>query len=658
MIQKILIANRGEIACRVIRTARKLGYRTVAVYSEADAQAPHVSLADEAVCIGPAAAAQSYLNVEALLAACRKTGANALHPGYGFLSENADFAQACADAGVTFIGPGPEAIRVMGDKAGAKRAMIEAGVPCAPGYLGDKQDDATLIEQAERMGYPLLVKAVSGGGGRGMRLVHEKAELAQAITSARREAQSAFGDGTLMLERLILDGRHIEIQVFADAHGNAVYIGERDCTAQRRRQKVIEESPSPVVSPAMRERMGRDAVLAAQAIGYRGAGTIEYIVDQDLNHYFLEMNTRLQVEHPVTEMVSGFDLVEWQIRVADGHPLPVKQEDITLTGHAIEARLYAEDPYAGFAPQTGPVQWWRPEQALYEGVRIDDGIREGGEVTPHYDPMVAKLIVHGRDRADAIRRLMATLDDAPLLGMKHNARFLRDLVDHPRFRAGSMTTTLIDQWQTDGEPILQAPVASDEAWLIAGALFGARQQGTAQLLRADSVRAWELPLQQDSVKRTLRVNAASGGLYNVAMSPHAAPVAVKLLSEDATRGEARVELDGVQRRVRAVWLGDTLNLVVDAAVFPFSEVSAWPDAGNALDPSRALAPVAGTVTQVLVQAGDAVTEGQPLVAIEAMKMEMWLNAQAPGTVKAVHATPGTQVQAKALLIDIELTKDN
>ncbi len=658
MIKKILIANRGEIACRVIRTARKLGYRTVAVYSEADAQAPHVSLADEAVCIGPAAAAQSYLNVQALLDACRKTGANALHPGYGFLSENADFAQACADAGVTFIGPGPEAIRVMGDKAGAKRAMIEAGVPCAPGYLGDKQDDATLIEQAERMGYPLLVKAVSGGGGRGMRLVHEKAELAQAITSARREAQNAFGDGTLMLERLILDGRHIEIQVFADAHGNAVYIGERDCTAQRRRQKVIEESPSPVVSPAMRERMGRDAVLAAQAIGYRGAGTIEYIVDQDLNHYFLEMNTRLQVEHPVTEMVSGFDLVEWQIRVAEGQPLPVKQEDITLSGHAIEARLYAEDPYAGFAPQTGPVQWWRPALALYDGVRIDDGIREGGEVTPHYDPMVAKLIVHGRDRADAIRRLMATLDDAPLLGLKHNARFLRDLVDHPRFRAGSMTTTLIDQWQADGDAILHAPVAADDAWLIAGALFGARQQGTTQLLRADSVSAWDLPLQQDTVKRTLRVSAASGGLYNVAMNPQAAPVAVKLLREDATRGEARVELDGVQRRVRAVWLGDTLNLVIDAAVFTFTEVSAWPDAGNALDPSRALAPVAGTVTQVLVQAGDAVTEGQPLLAIEAMKMEMWLNAQAPGVIKAVYAKAGDQVQAKTLLIDIELNKED
>jgi geranyl-CoA carboxylase alpha subunit len=658
MIKKILIANRGEIACRVIRTARKLGYRTVAVFSDADAQAPHVSLADEAVCIGPAPAAQSYLHVDALLAACRKTGANALHPGYGFLSENADFAQACADAGVTFIGPGPEAIRVMGDKAGAKRAMIEAGVPCAPGYLGDKQDDESLIAHAERLGYPLLVKAVSGGGGRGMRLVHEKSELAQAITSARREAQNAFGDGTLMLERLILDGRHIEIQVFADSHGNAVYIGERDCTAQRRRQKVIEESPSPVVSPAMRERMGRDAVLAAQAIGYRGAGTIEYIVDQELNHYFLEMNTRLQVEHPVTEMVSGFDLVEWQIRVADGQPLPVKQEDITLSGHAIEARLYAEDPYTGFAPQTGPVQWWRPEQALFDGVRIDDGIREGGEVTPHYDPMVAKLIVHGRDRADAIRRLMATLDDAPLLGLKHNARFLRDLVDHPRFRAGSMTTTLIDQWQTEGDPILQASVAADEAWLIAGALFGARAQGTTHVLRANSVSGWDLPLQQEAVKRTLRVSAASDGIYHVALEPHATPITLRLIDHDTEQGVARVELDGVQRRLLAVWLGDSLNLVIDAAVFTFTETSAWPDAGNALDPSRALAPVAGTVTQVLVQAGDVVTEGQPLLAIEAMKMEMWLNAQAPGVVKAVYAKAGDQVQAKTLLIDIELTKED
>ena len=413
MFNKILIANRGEIACRVIRTARNLGYRTVAVYSDADRDAPHVTLADEAVHIGASPAAESYLRFDAILDACRKTGADALHPGYGFLSENAAFAQACVDAGVVFIGPPASAITAMGDKALAKKRMLEAGVPCAPGYLGADQSDAVLTAEAKKMGYPLLVKAVAGGGGRGMRLVRSDAELQQGLEGARREATSAFGDGTLMLERLIDNGRHIEIQVFADAHGNAVYLGERDCTAQRRRQKVIEEAPSPVVSPAMRESMGKDAVAAALAVGYRGAGTVEFIVDDKLNHYFLEMNTRLQVEHPVTEMITGYDLVEWQLRVAAGDVLPAKQADITLTGHAIEARLYVEDPYTGFTPQTGTVLWWQPQRALHaplaapgvgHGVRMDDGIRQGSVVSPFYDPMVAKIIVHGRDRDDAIRR--------------------------------------------------------------------------------------------------------------------------------------------------------------------------------------------------------------------------------------------------------------
>ena len=658
MLTKILIANRGEIACRIIRTARKLGYRTVAVYSEVDAQSPHVSLADEAVCIGPAPAAESYLKADALLAACQQTGANALHPGYGFLSENAGFAQACRDAGVTFIGPSPEAIRVMGDKARAKLEMIQAGVPTAPGYLGADQDDTTLMTEGQRLGYPLLVKAVSGGGGRGMRLVHQEGELAQAIVSARREAQSAFGDGTLMLERLILDGRHIEIQIFADSHGNAVYIGERDCTAQRRRQKVIEESPSPVVSPALREAMGRDAVRAAQAIGYCGAGTIEYIVDQDLNHYFLEMNTRLQVEHPVTEMISGLDLVEWQLRVAAGQPLPLTQGQITLSGHAIEARLYTEDPYANFAPQTGRIAWWRPEQALYEGVRIDDGIREGGEVSPHYDPMVAKLIVHGRDRDDAIRRLIATLDDAPLLGPKQNARFLRDLIDHPRFRAGTLTTTLIDQWQTDGEPLLQRPPTSETTWLLAAALHAAHRAGHTTGLRAASVAGHDLTLQCDEAQRTLRVEHGTLDTYAVHPSPTQSATPLRLISHDPTTAWLRYELNGVQRRLRAVWVGEALHLVQDAAVSVFTEVSAWPDQRSGPDASRGLSPVAGTIAQVLVKPGDHVVQGQPLISIEAMKMEMWLSAQAPGVITAVHAVAGEQVQAKALLIDIELTKED
>ena len=667
MLKKILIANRGEIACRVIRTARKLGYRTVAVYSSADAQAPHVSLADEAVCIGGAPASESYLRGDVLLDAAKKTGANAIHPGYGFLSENAGFAQACADAGVIFIGPPPEAIKVMGDKAGAKRRMLEAKVPCAPGYLGEDQSDDRLIAEAERMGYPLLVKAVSGGGGRGMRLVHQHSELAQAIVSARREAQSAFGDGTLMLERLILNGRHIEIQVFADAHGNAVYVGERDCTAQRRRQKVIEEAPSPVVSPEMRASMGRDAVAAALAVGYRGAGTIEFIVDDKLNYYFLEMNTRLQVEHPVTEMISGFDLVEWQLRVASGLPLPVQQSDITLTGHAIEARLYAEDPYAGFVPQTGPIQWWRPERALFDGVRIDDGIREGGEVTPFYDAMVAKLIVHGRDRDDAIRRLIATLDDAPLIGLRNNARFLRDLIDHPTFRAGQMTTTLIDKWAEDGEPLLQRPSPSREALLVAASLFALRGQASVPdasrtQLRSASVTGYDLKLNNDDTEHAVRVTPGSDGRVMLRIRGEAEDTELRVLCHEATRGagstggEVRYELGGVRRRVLAVWAGTTLNVVIDAAVFVFNEASPWPVQNDANDPSRAVAPVAGVVAQVLVKPGDKVEAGQQMVSVEAMKMEMWLCAQAPGVVKAVHGAVGEQVQAQALIVEIELSE--
>ena len=660
MIKKILIANRGEIACRVIRTARKLGYRTVAVYSEADANAPHVSLADEAVCIGAAPASESYLRGERLLEVAKKTGANAIHPGYGFLSENAGFAQACADADVIFIGPPPQAIRVMGDKAGAKARMIEAKVPTAPGYLGEDQSEERLIAEAERLGYPLLVKAVSGGGGRGMRLVHQHSELAQAIVSARREAQSAFGDGTLMLERLILNGRHIEIQVFADSHGNAVYVGERDCTSQRRRQKVIEEAPSPVVSPEMRASMGKDAVAAALAVGYRGAGTIEFIVDDKLNYYFLEMNTRLQVEHPVTEMISGFDLVEWQLRVASGQPLPVKQADIKLTGHAIEARLYAEDPYSGFAPQTGPIRWWRPERALFDGVRIDDGIREGGEVTPFYDAMVAKLIVHGRDRDDAIRRLIATLDDAPLLGLRNNARFLRDLIDHPTFRAGEMTTTLIDKWLEDQEPIMQRPVASREALLVAAAVHALRDeaQSAESRLRSASVTGYDIKLDVDGEQHALRVTPGKNGVVSVVLPGEADEVKLTVLSHEAgaAGGELRFELDGVRKHILAVWAAGSLHVVIDAATFVFTEVSPWPSQDQANDPSKALSPVAGVIAQVLVKAGDVVESGQQLVSVEAMKMEMWLCAQAPGVVKAVHVSVSDQVQAGALIVELELNE--
>lgn len=644
---KILIANRGEIACRVIRTARNLGYRTVAVFSDADRDAPHVALADEAVHIGASPAAESYLRFDALLDAARKTGADALHPGYGFLSENAAFAQACADAGVVFIGPPASAIEAMGDKALAKRRMLDAGVPCAPGYLGADQSDAALIAEAEKLGFPLLVKAVAGGGGRGMRLVRHFSELQQGIDGARREATSAFGDGTLMLERLIDNGRHIEIQVFADAHGNAVYLGERDCTAQRRRQKVIEEAPSPVVTPAMREAMGKDAVAAALAVGYRGAGTVEFIVDDQLKHYFLEMNTRLQVEHPVTECITGYDLVEWQLQVAAGEPLPARQEDITLTGHAIEARLYVEDPYTGFAPQTGQVVWWQPARALHAGVRIDDGIRCGSVVSPFYDPMVAKVIVHGRDRDDAIRRLRAALANTPLLGLKNNGRFLSDLVDHPAFRKAEMTTTLIDQWLEQGEPLLQATAPGDTVWLVA-AMALAMQHGNSW--RANSVAAFDLKLQNGEVVRSVRVRADRMG--GIALTLDSAVVQATVVS--FADGLLRFALHGVVQSAIAVVSGSELHLALDGHAFVFSEVSAFPNADALKDASRARSPVAGKVTQILVAPGAAVQEGQQMVCVEAMKMEMWLCAEAPGTVQAVHATVGDQVESGALLVAIEL----
>ena len=647
---KILIANRGEIACRVIRTARKLGYQTVAVYSDADRDAPHVALADEAVHIGASPAAESYLKVDAILAAARKTGADALHPGYGFLSENAGFAQACADAGVVFIGPPASAITAMGDKALAKRRMLDAGVPCAPGYLGADQSDAVLMTEAEKMGYPLLVKAVAGGGGRGMRLVREKSQLQAGIEGARREAISAFGDGTLMLERLIDNGRHIEIQVFADAHGNAVYLGERDCTAQRRRQKVIEEAPSPVVSPAMREAMGKDAVAAALAVGYRGAGTVEFIVDAELKHYFLEMNTRLQVEHPVTEIITGYDLVEWQLQVAAGAPLPAKQEDIQLTGHAIEARLYAEDPYSGFAPQTGAVLWWNPERALHVGVRVDDGIRQGSVVSPYYDAMVAKVMAHGRDREDAIRRLRAALANTPLLGLKNNGRFLSDLLDHPAFRQAEMHTALIDQWQEQGEPLLQAPVASDAAWQLAALAFAARDGSS---WRANSVAAFGLQLQCGDEVRALRVRPDRLG--GVAVDMNGAQVQTRVLRwED---GLLRAELDGVAQTAITVFSGADLHLAFQGHNLVFSEVSAFPNADALKDASRARSPVAGRVTQVLVAPGAQVDNGQQLVCVEAMKMEMWLCAEAAGTVQAVHAKVGDQVESGAVLVELEIKKE-
>jgi acetyl/propionyl-CoA carboxylase alpha subunit len=666
--RKLLVANRGEIALRVMRTARTLGIRTVAVYSDADARAPHVGLADEAVCIGPAPASESYLRIDRLLDAAARTATEAIHPGYGFLSERADFAEACEQAGLVFVGPPAAAIATIGNKAAAKARMQTVGVPCVPGWFGQAPNEETLMEQADRIGLPLLVKAVAGGGGRGMRLVHHRHELKEALASARREAEQAFGDGTLMLERLVTDARHIEVQVFADHHGRCIHLGERDCTAQRRRQKVIEESPSPTIGTALRERLCQDAVAAARAVSYANAGTVEFVVDREGKHFFLEMNTRLQVEHPVTEAVTGLDLVEWQLRVAMGEPLPLAQNEVTFTGHAIEARLYAEDPVHGFAPQAGPVLHWRPGKATMgreASHRIDSGIREGGAVTPHYDAMVAKLIVHGRDRNDARRRLAGLLEDAPLIGVRHNAAFLRQLVDHPAFVRASLHTTQLDAWLEAGEPLVQEPEVPEALWALAAAvLCGAGLKGP----RPASVAGFDLTLvrslgaasSQEPPQRTLRVEPHADGC-EVAFEGQRRLLQWATPFDPASR-QARVLIDGVLQRFTVLLQDDphgdaqarTVHIAHQAQVFSLRETSARPSSRKAIDPSEARAPVAGTVVKLGVQAGQRVEAGTPLVCVEAMKMEMWQRAAAPGTVRELCVQAGDRVTAGAVLVCLDL----
>ncbi len=460
---KILVANRGEIAWRIMRTAKAMGYRTVAVHSDADRDAPHVSFADEAIRIGPPPIGESYLSIDRILEAAHTSGADAVHPGYGFLSENEAFATACEKAGLVFIGPPPAAIAAMGNKAAAKRRMIDAGVPCVPGYQGADQSDAHLERESRKIGLPVMVKAAAGGGGRGMRLVEQDGDLLDAIRMARTEAASAFGSGELILEKAVTDARHVEIQVFADNHGNVIHLGERDCSVQRRHQKVIEEAPSLAVNADLRARMGAAAVAAARTIGYRGAGTVEFLLGSDGAFYFLEMNTRLQVEHPVTEAITGLDLVEWQLRVARGEALPLEQDQVQLEGHAIEVRLYAEDAYADFLPQTGQIDVWRP--ASGPGVRTDHGMKDGLAISPFYDPMIAKVIAHGATREEARRRLIKALRDTVVLGPTTNRHFLIRLLEHPEFAAGKTTTAFLTRH------VFAAPEITDRHWKLAASLL-------------------------------------------------------------------------------------------------------------------------------------------------------------------------------------------
>ncbi|WP_415755053.1 acetyl/propionyl/methylcrotonyl-CoA carboxylase subunit alpha [Pseudomonas leptonychotis] len=656
---KILIANRGEIACRVMRTAQDLGYRTVAVYSEADADARHVQQADEAVCIGPAQVNQSYLVIDNIIAAAQKTGADAIHPGYGFLSENADFARACEAASIVFIGPTVEAIHLMGSKRLSKIAMLEAGVPCIPGYEGAAQDDDILAREAERIGYPLMIKASAGGGGRGMRLVHEASELAEQIRTARSEAQNAFGSGELILERAVIQPRHVEIQVFGDSQGNIVYLGERDCSVQRRHQKVVEEAPCPVMTPELRQAMGEAAVKAAASVNYVGAGTVEFLLDQSGEFFFLEMNTRLQVEHPVTELITGQDLVAWQIRVAEGQPLPLRQDEIRLTGHAMEVRLYAEDATQNFLPQTGTALRWEP--ALRDGIRIDHGLVEGQVISPFYDPMLAKVIAYGATREEARRKLVRAVEDCVLLGVNGNQRFLANLLSHPEFAAGNATTAFIAEHFADDPSLSPQPPKACELAAAAALLFQqsanarAHQGGLAGWRNAGSA-PWRFVLKHGEQSFNVALDVLSDGTQPKLLATLGEQqISLTLLASDSRW--ATLEMDGIRQRLAYHLEGDNLWLYGHNGNLHLSDITHQPVSSAAGAGSGSVkAPMDGAIVEVLVEEGSAVSKGQLLVVLEAMKMEHPLKASIDGVVRRIGVSRGDQVKNRQLLVEIEASE--
>jgi len=652
---KILIANRGEIACRIARTARDLGYRTVAVHSDADAGAPHVRQADEAVRIGPPPAAESYLDIDALVAAARLSGADAVHPGYGFLSENAAFAEACTAAGLVFIGPPAAAIRAMGNKARAKALMIAAGVSCVPGYQGADQSDAALEAAAGRIGFPLMVKAAAGGGGRGMRLVARPDDLSKAIARARSEAANAFGSGELILEKAVADARHIEIQVFADRHGGVIHLGERDCSIQRRHQKVIEEAPSPAVSTELRARMGEAAVAAARAIDYVGAGTVEFLLDAAGHFYFLEMNTRLQVEHPVTEAITGLDLVAWQLRIAAGERLPLDQHEVRFDGHAIEARLYAEDPHRAFLPQAGTVVDWRPAAGL--GVRVDHGLVPGQAVSPYYDPMLAKVIAHGANRDEARRRLIAALEDTVILGLDTNRGFLLSLLRHPGFVAGEATTAFIETHFAASSDAMRRKTPDARMLALAAVLLleDAHPPGPAPW-SSTGTAAWPLRLTVGDGHHAADVVAIGPGRYAVTLAPAAvapatvAPATVEVAILDRGRGSVRFSAQGLEQTARFAFRDGALHLDLGGVTATFRETAREAVAAARRDGSaRLVAPMNGAIVAVLARAGDRVAKGQRIVVLEAMKMQHEIAAERDGTVAQIAVKPGDQVATRQLL---------
>ncbi|MBW7861277.1 MAG: acetyl/propionyl/methylcrotonyl-CoA carboxylase subunit alpha [Rhodocyclaceae bacterium] len=666
MFEKILIANRGEIACRVIQTARRMGVRTVAVYSEADASARHVRLADEAVLIGPAAVRESYLVIDKIIAAAKATGAQAIHPGYGFLSENEAFCEACEREGLVFIGPPVSAIRAMGSKSEAKKIMGAAGVPLTPGYHGDDQDPALLRTEADAIGYPVLIKAAAGGGGKGMRLVERGEDFADALASCKREAASSFGDDHVLIEKYITRPRHVEIQVFGDTHGNCVYLFERDCSVQRRHQKVLEEAPAPGMTPERRAAMGQAAVDAAKAVGYVGAGTVEFIANQDGSFYFMEMNTRLQVEHPVTEMITGLDLVEWQLRVASGEPLPLAQEQLAIRGHALEARIYAEDPAKGFLPSTGRLLHLVPPAASLH-VRVDTGVEEGDEISPHYDPMIAKLIVWDVDRERALSRMLQALADYRVVGVANNIEFLSRLVACPAFSSADLDTGLIER---EKDYLFPAEHGTPrEVWLVAALaeLLRERAQAEESARRdADPRSPWhardgwrlnasahrDLLLRRGDEQQTIGV-AYRGADYVLSVAGSSAAVR----GERDARGVMRVELDGRRMDATVIAAGEKRHVFLDGRTWQLANVDPLYHSGEGGGAEGGLlAPMPGKVIALVAAEGAKVEKGAPLMILEAMKMEHTITAPAAGTVKAFRFAVGDQVGDGAELVDFEAAK--
>ena len=669
MIKKLLIANRGEIACRIHRTAARLGIATVAVYSEADANALHVRVADEAVAIGPPTPAESYLDIEKLLAAAKATGADAVHPGYGFLSENAEFAARCRAAELVFVGPPAGAIATMGSKAAAKQAMLEAGVPVLPGYHGDSPTAAVLAKEAAAIGYPVLLKAIAGGGGKGMRIVHEAAEFAAGFDAATREAKASFGDADMLVEKYLPAPRHIEVQVFFDSHGNGVYLFERDCSLQRRHQKVIEEAPAPDLSPALREALGKAAVRAGAAVNYQGAGTVEFLLDTDESFYFMEMNTRLQVEHPVTELVTGTDLVEWQLRVAAGERLPATQAELGLHGHAIEARFYAEDADNGFLPQSGRLAALQLP-ASGDGIRVDTGVQAGDTISIYYDPMIAKIIAWGETRSDAIARLADALTDIDVRGVITNERLLYALLRHPAFAAAELDTGFIER---HADELFVETTATAQHWLRLGAVAHvllaesesrARSVGDrySPWLVADGFRInrrseRQLSLSVGAASETLTFALSHVGAGRVRIDFHNDGDADSLFA--ALRGDTLdVESRGQRYEVKVVRRDGGLRLYdrTGAADVRVDE----PNIESLAAPARAdaaYAPMSGTVITIDVTPGDVVTQGQTLLVVEAMKMEHPLKAGHDTRIGAVHCAVGDQVSGDQLLVEFVADAD-